>query len=89
MIMPMAGLGKRFSDAGYELPKPIIEVSGKPMFLQAAYDQPSRTGSVFVVRNDMPGVDLVVSTIKPISQMQLSAASIGNRRAGLHSQIRS
>ena len=27
MIMPMAGLGKRFSDAGYELPKPIIEVS--------------------------------------------------------------
>ena len=64
MIMPMAGLGKRFSDAGYELPKPIIEVSGKPMFLQAAYDQPSRTGSVFVVRNDMPGVDLVVSTIQ-------------------------
>ena len=34
------------------------------MFLQAAYDQPSRTGSVFVVRNDMPGVDLVVSTIQ-------------------------
>ena len=64
MIMPMAGLGKRFADAGYELPKPIIEVSGKPMFLQAAFDQSPRAGSVFVVRNDMPGVELIVSMIQ-------------------------
>ena len=27
----MAGLGSRFSDAGYEKPKPFIDVLGKPM----------------------------------------------------------
>jgi len=31
VIIPMAGQGKRFKDAGYELPKPFIDVNGKPM----------------------------------------------------------
>lgn len=31
IIIPMAGLGSRFSEAGYEKPKPFIDVSGKPM----------------------------------------------------------
>ena len=35
MIMPMAGLGTRFRDAGYTLPKPLIEVDGQPMFVRA------------------------------------------------------
>lgn len=32
LIMPMAGLGSRFRDVGYELPKPLIPVLGKPMY---------------------------------------------------------
>lgn len=31
VLIPMAGRGKRFEDAGYSFPKPIIEVNGKPM----------------------------------------------------------
>jgi NDP-sugar pyrophosphorylase family protein len=31
IVIPMAGLGKRFADAGYKDPKPFIEVLGKPM----------------------------------------------------------
>ena len=31
IVIPMAGLGSRFSDAGYEKPKPFIDVLGKPM----------------------------------------------------------
>ena len=31
IVIPMAGRGSRFSDAGYELPKPLIDVCGKPM----------------------------------------------------------
>jgi len=31
VLIPMAGLGKRFSDAGYDLPKPLVDVCGKPM----------------------------------------------------------
>jgi NDP-sugar pyrophosphorylase family protein len=33
--MPMAGLGKRFSMAGYETPKPLILVDDTPIFLKA------------------------------------------------------
>ena len=29
VILPMAGLGQRFVDAGYEKPKPFIEVAGQ------------------------------------------------------------
>lgn len=35
LIMPMAGNGTRFADAGYQDPKPLINVRGKPMFVQA------------------------------------------------------
>ncbi len=31
VVIPMAGLGSRFRDAGYTLPKPFIDVNGKPM----------------------------------------------------------
>ena len=31
IVIPMAGAGSRFADAGYELPKPLINVSGRPM----------------------------------------------------------
>lgn len=31
IVIPMAGNGKRFAEAGYALPKPLIDVKGKPM----------------------------------------------------------
>ena len=31
ILIPMAGRGKRFEDAGYSFPKPLIDVGGKPM----------------------------------------------------------
>jgi len=34
LIMPMAGEGSRFSSAGYTVPKPIIDINGKPMFVR-------------------------------------------------------
>ena len=34
IVIPMAGLGSRFSDAGYEKPKPFIDVAGKPMIVR-------------------------------------------------------
>ena len=34
IVIPMAGLGSRFSKAGYEKPKPFIDVDGKPMIVR-------------------------------------------------------
>ncbi len=34
LILPMAGNGSRFFDDGYDLPKPLIDVGGKPMFMR-------------------------------------------------------
>jgi dTDP-glucose pyrophosphorylase len=36
IVMPMAGLGSRFRDAGSTLPKPLLPVLGVPMFRLAA-----------------------------------------------------
>lgn len=35
LIMPMGGGGTRFGNMGYELPKPLIEIYGKPFFYWA------------------------------------------------------
>jgi UDP-N-acetylglucosamine diphosphorylase / glucose-1-phosphate thymidylyltransferase / UDP-N-acetylgalactosamine diphosphorylase / glucosamine-1-phosphate N-acetyltransferase / galactosamine-1-phosphate N-acetyltransferase len=35
VVIPMAGRGSRYSDRGYQTPKPLIEVAGKPMVLWA------------------------------------------------------
>ena len=35
LIMPMGGGGTRFSNNGFEVPKPLIELQGKPFFYWA------------------------------------------------------
>jgi NDP-sugar pyrophosphorylase family protein len=47
-LIPLAGRGKRFSDDGYRLPKPLIPVSGKPMIIQAAASLPPAESQTFV-----------------------------------------
>jgi dTDP-glucose pyrophosphorylase len=32
LVVPMAGLGSRFTDAGYTVPKPLLDIHGVPMF---------------------------------------------------------
>lgn len=32
LIMPMGGKGSRFADKGFDFPKPLIEIEGKPFF---------------------------------------------------------
>lgn len=48
ILMPMGGLGSRFSKQGYTLPKPLIEVDGKPMFLRALESFNTLADPVFI-----------------------------------------
>ncbi len=54
VLMPMGGLGSRFRDAGWDTPKPLIEVDGRPMFLRALESFPDSWDAdhVFVIRKD-------------------------------------
>jgi dTDP-glucose pyrophosphorylase len=47
-LIPLAGKGSRFAKVGYKDPKPLIEVSGKPMIIQAANCLPNSTEHIFV-----------------------------------------
>ena len=59
LLFPIAGLGSRFQKEGYEMPKPLIKVSGKPMAVQALMDLPLTDTQKFVLREDMYGVNLL------------------------------
>lgn len=47
-LIPLAGRGSRFAKVGYKDPKPLIDVSGKPMIIQAANYLPESTDNIFV-----------------------------------------
>jgi len=49
IVIPLAGAGKRFRDAGYELPKPLINVLGKPMIQRVVENLPLRENLIFLV----------------------------------------
>jgi NDP-sugar pyrophosphorylase family protein len=48
VVIPMAGLGSRFSSAGYVKPKPFIDVAGKPM-IERVMDNLQIPGAKFVL----------------------------------------
>lgn len=64
ILLPMAGLGQRFADAGYALPKPLIPVSGRPMVIQAVRDLPDAAVQKFVLRQGLAAADAVERKLK-------------------------
>lgn len=64
LVIPMAGMGKRFADEGYTLTKPLIPVSGKAMAIQAIEDLPKSQYQSLVMRSDMPGLADIQRSIK-------------------------
>lgn len=55
VVIPMAGFGSRFAEAGYEMPKPFIDVKGKPM-IQVVVENLGfsihNTRFIFIVRSE-------------------------------------
>ena len=48
-VVPLAGLGSRFSKEGFKKPKPLLEISGKPMIIQATNSLPKNNKFKFIV----------------------------------------
>lgn len=47
-IMPMAGIGKRFLNSEFKLPKPLIKIKNKPMFIQSAKSMLKSDLNIFI-----------------------------------------
>lgn len=48
IIIPMSGFGERFRRAGYEVPKPLIEIYGKPMIAYVIDMFPGEKNFIFI-----------------------------------------
>lgn len=51
-IMPMAGDGIRLKEAGYILPKPLIEIGGEHMFIKSARCMPKADKWIFITKDE-------------------------------------
>jgi len=56
IVMPMAGLGSRFRQAGFQTPKPLIDVRGRPMYAWATESLPleKATRLIFILLAAQP-----------------------------------
>lgn len=52
VLIPMAGAGSRFAQAGYTFPKPLIDVNGKPMIQVVVENLGLDANYIFVVQKE-------------------------------------
>lgn len=53
VLIPMAGAGSRFAKVGYKLPKPLIEVNGKPMIQHVVDNLGINANFIFIVQKSL------------------------------------
>ncbi|GAB6109650.1 NTP transferase domain-containing protein [Fusibacter bizertensis] len=88
-LIPLAGEGSRFKNEGYVTPKPLIEISGKPMIFQAFDSYPKSNDARFIVlanHCDAYGIDDLLSkayhgskiiSLDHVTEGQAITASLG------------
>jgi NDP-sugar pyrophosphorylase family protein len=67
-LIPLAGAGSRFKKVGYKDPKPLIDVSGKPMIIQANSQLPASEHNAYVCLKDHIDryqVDQAIKQVQP------------------------
>ena len=52
ILIPMAGAGKRFEQAGYTFPKPLIDVKGRPMIQVVTENLNIKANYIYVVQKE-------------------------------------
>ena len=68
VLIPLAGLGSRFTDAGYIFPKPLIEINGKPMIQVVIENLNIDANYIFIIQKEHDekyNLKKVLEIIKP------------------------
>jgi len=98
-LIPLAGRGSRFTQAGYNSPKPLIEISGKPMIIQAANSIPNSQKHIFVtlqehlenyplekvLKKEFPSSKIIA--IDEVTEGQAITCSLGLKDVDLNSSL--
>ena len=72
VLIPMAGAGSRFEQAGYTFPKPLIEVNGKPMIQVVVENLNLDANYIYVVQKkhrEQYNLDTLLNLITPGCQV--------------------
>lgn len=84
LILPMAGAGSRFSVKGYKTPKPLLDVCGLPMIVQAVKCLPDTSNKVFIsLTSEIKDIlessfkNTSIITIDSVTQGQACTCEIG------------
>ena len=68
VLIPMAGAGKRFLDAGYMFPKPLIEINNKPMIQLVLESLNLKANYIFIIQKEHQikyNIKSVLKILKP------------------------
>lgn len=68
VVIPMAGAGRRFFDAGYSFPKPLIDVNGKPMIQAVVESLGIQATYIYIVQEEhyeKYGLEYLLNAITP------------------------
>lgn len=68
IVIPAAGEGSRFANEGYTLPKPLIDVNGKPMIervIDNLKEIPGRKNFIFIIRKKQKDLKNLLKELVP------------------------
>ena len=68
ILIPMAGAGSRFADAGYIFPKPLIEIDKKPMIQWVVESLNIKANYIFIIQKEHQkkyNIKSVLQILKP------------------------
>lgn len=87
LIVPMSGQGTRFLEAGYNVPKPLIEVLGRPMIEWVLKMFPGVERTVFICRSEHLKETNLESTLRRICPSSEIVSIEGHRKGPVYATL--
>jgi NDP-sugar pyrophosphorylase family protein len=81
IVIPMSGIGKRFVDAGYSKPKPLIEVEGKPIIHHIIDLFPGETEFDFICNSlHLAETNMRAIILQKVPSARIHEVDVNNRK---------
>ena len=83
ILIPMAGEGSRFAKEGYQFPKPLIDVNGKPMIQRVVENLDFDAEYIFLVRTEhIETYKGLLGTLQQITNNRCKIVEVNNLTEG-------